>query len=1018
MVLNMERRVSSSSDLFKTKPSLTRQQSDIADVLKSRIRLDVPNGSMGHSRSQSVSGFGSPRLLPLFTKGPSGGSSKENSASLPRFSPTGLCSISDLRKSLRLRARQQTRMGLEDIHTDELPADIASGWEDPNLRPVRLSPKEYNALSGQKPEMNQQSSLAFQAQSALSSSVDHFPDGSRSEGMPPGPRRVMKDAGTKPPLVPRSAGGCEAEMPETGAEERNPARKPTEEERLTARSRHKKTTATLDLEGKQAEKKEALPAPSTTMVAEIFPSVEQALERFYNDSGFTSPELRRIQTVFNRFAGGEPDVSNDLLHQALLQLGFLMATEASVEQLAKETTEYDRLDCSDFIDFVDRFVAVERSGIQEKLSEWESEGSKSKDALRPTAADNAQRFMRLFGVACTKESISEIIELAGLSDAACDSREELVRFLAGRRACEGFTQEDITAAREAFDECDEDTHVTSEGLMAARGRLIAAEDISNGLLNCDSLYCAEHLRKLMTDLAPDEGEKPASCGFWEFLVCARRLREMQHMELTELFEKEDTDEDNLVSVDELKELIKPLGFTLMKAELEALLEELSIAEDAFIDFDAVWSFVLACREHNGFTEEEAEEFTGFFNKFCDESGEMPNLAVFDLLRYMGHTSTLEEVAVLVEKVDFNGNGTMDSGEFLRLMRLQKEQNLVCCTKAYDENELGEEGNSDSQTVHTALQGCDLHVTMRELESLRKELQPADETEEDAFDDDAGLSFDDFARLAKKVRSYIPVQTRKRAYFQEEDIATMGRAFKTRDPDELGHITVSEMLFLVADLGMNFHTHRGRTMLYTSLDNAREAARNAQISEDEIGNPGTPRVFFMPVVHFIRGLVKQHEDVVNTRQGEIMKQIRFSSEEVVQFKELFHQLACGTSLQVTLQTNPKAIRSRRHSVGGASENASCSADRSSGSTASLGQIFRSFTKVERISGSDVVTMMQPLGFKLTLPEKAELTKRLAEVDKDGEGLDFPGFLEIMQWMVESNFGGVIEKSAVAVKKAAN
>ncbi|CAE8694360.1 unnamed protein product [Polarella glacialis] len=917
-----------------------------------------------------------------------------------------------------LRARR-AGIGVEDVDTDTPP--ISGGREDPNLRPLRLSPKESHALSGQMPEMNRQSNSALRAQPALPSSACDLPEGSRMEdarGMPP--RQDKKDTGEKPPLAPRGAGGRGEQKPRTGTEGRDPAKEgPTEEERVISRSRNQKKTTIMNVEVPQAEKKGPLPAPTNTTVAEIFPSVEQALDRFYNDSGFTPPELRRIQTVFNRFASGGQDVAREWLHQALVQLGFLMATEASVELLAKETTEYGTLDQSDFIDFVDRFVAVERSGVQEKLAEWElgSEGSKSKGALKQTAADNAQRFMRLFGVVCTKESVIEVIGHAGLGDAMCGSREELVRFLAGWRTCEGFTKADITAAREAFDECEEDTHVTSEGLMAARGKLIAADEISNALLNFDSLYCAGHLRKLMTIL-PEEGEKPASCGFWEFLVCARRLRQMQYVETTELFEKADADEDKLVSVDELKELIKPLGFNLVKAELEALLEEMKVAEDASIDFDEVWSFVIACREHNGFTEEEAEELTGFFNKFCDESGEMPNLAVFDLLRYMGHTSSLEEVIVLVEQVDFNGNGTMDSGEFLRLMRLQKEQNLVCYQKAYDEGELGEDGNSDTNTVHTALGACDLHVTMGELQSLRKESEPADEPGEDTFDDDAGLSFDDFTRLAEKVRSYIPKLTRQRAYFKEEDVAAMGRAFETQNPDELGHITVAKMLFLVADLGMNFHSLEGRAMFFKSLDKAREAARAAEISEEEVGNPGTPRVRFTPVVHFIRGLVKQHEDVVNTRQEAIMKLIRFSSEEVVQFKELFHQLACKTNLEQALQTNSTAIRSRRHSVGAASAIAIRSEDRIAGSTVTLGQIFRSFTKVERISGSDVATMMQPLGFKLTLPEKAELTKRLAEVDKDGAGLDFPGFLEIMQWMVESNFGGVIEKSAVAVKKAAS
>ncbi|CAE8617250.1 unnamed protein product, partial [Polarella glacialis] len=156
-----------------------------------------------------------------------------------------------------------------------------------------------------------------------------------------------KAAGEQRPRTGKEEGqepGKKQPTPRTGTEGRDAVRKPTDAERVMSRSRIKKRTTTINLDPKLAESKCALPPPSSTTVAEIFPSVEQALERFYTDSGFTSQEMRRIQTVFNRFARGDKEVGTDSLHQALLQLGFLMATEASVEQLAKETTEYERLD--------------------------------------------------------------------------------------------------------------------------------------------------------------------------------------------------------------------------------------------------------------------------------------------------------------------------------------------------------------------------------------------------------------------------------------------------------------------------------------------------------------------------------------------------------------------------------------------------------------------------------------------------------------------------------------------------
>lgn len=70
--------------------------------------------------------------------------------------------------------------------------------------------------------------------------------------------------------------------------------------------------------------------------------------------------------------------------------------------------------------------------------------------------------------------------------------------------------------------------------------------------------------------------------------------------------------------------------------------------------------------------------------------------------------------------------------------------------------------------------------------------------------------------------------------------------------------------------------------------------------------------------------------------------------------------------------------------------------------SFAEWINSFTQVQRVPCSAVLRLIQPLGLRLDVPQhKGQLNRKLTELS-DQAGLDFPGFLQLMQWMLDNDF----------------
>eukprot|EP00931_Biecheleriopsis_adriatica_P022930 TRINITY_DN14605_c0_g2_i2.p1 TRINITY_DN14605_c0_g2~~TRINITY_DN14605_c0_g2_i2.p1 ORF type:complete len:1005 (-),score=208.39 TRINITY_DN14605_c0_g2_i2:58-3072(-) len=781
--------------------------------------------------------------------------------------------------------------------------------------------------------------------------------------------------------------------------------KPTEEQRQASRKRTQKRTVTM-MSGKSDGDTAMLSPPSTGQVATLVPSVKQCLARFEADGEHLSHEEKvRARIVFQRFT--DQDLSRDILHELLWHLGFLTMTPEKADQVAKETTEFSTLDLEDFLDYVERCVMAERTEVQVKLEKFELEKS-SRVSISPM--QNIQKFMRSLGVICTADAVKATMVIAGLTEGhECDTSEELLRFVGAWRSTEGFTPEEIKELENSFDECEEETKFTRTEASNAGCKLIKADELSNGLLDFVGLYGAGQLR-MLDDLLKeaDIEDRPPGVCFYEFMICARRLRQAMLKEVYAEFEKLDDDEDGYIAGEELADLCRPTGFSLLKVEVEELMADASIAEDSFLDFDEVWKFVLAVRERNGFTKEEQDELTSHFEKFSDESGEMPNLQVMNLLQWMGFENSLEDVRRMVQEVDFNGNGTMDVGEFLRLMRLQKESNLAGYKGAYEHFRVAEK---DLDQLQGCLQECMEYCNLKPPSIV---LNQSWACVRESIAEKKELTFEDFTKFAESCRKLIPVESRKYACFKDDQIQDLRQAFSMQDPDGRGHVNLGQLLWMLGDAGMGVNTSLGRAELLEVLEKARESARELGVPDEEVGNPGTPRIRFMPLLHLVRSHVSKHEHARLQQEDIAMRNVKFSSQEVIEFRKLFEQYTKEELENQKIKKEEKAVKlgqSSSDAMPASSLSKVRSAlkaaadfekiDRSNG----LSAVINKFTHVPRLPCWRLIRVLNGIGVRARGKQKVELLRQLSQVCDEEETVDFSGFLLTLQWAVDCDFGNI-------------
>lgn len=288
----------------------------------------------------------------------------------------------------------------------------------------------------------------------------------------------------------------------------------------------------------------------------------------------------------------------------------------------------------------------------------------------------------------------------------------------------------------------------------------------------------------------------------------------------------------------------------------------------------------------------------------------------------------------------------------------------------------------------------------------------------------GMSFDAFMSLADEGRKEVRNENRKRANFQEAEFKLLDDAFKKIDLQGRGWLEEKQVLLLLHNCGLPIQTDEGRRHLLEVIEKARDAARAEEISDQELG--GSRKASFLLMLHVWRLIARENEGGYLERMDRARAESRFSKAEIDEFQQIF--MSCLRSKKKSSPTEAAEAQptvssesSRRKSVpdlrqGSKQRSQPAGADdEPSEPPLTLESILGLDQSKDQLSFGGLKRLLNSLTVKLAPKMAFTLQEKVSEITgKDQCSIDFPDFLRLMRWMIDTDFAGINEVTAQVVK----
>ncbi|CAK0857462.1 unnamed protein product, partial [Prorocentrum cordatum] len=246
-----------------------------------------------------------------------------------------------------------------------------------------------------------------------------------------------------------------------------------------------------------------------------------------------------------------------------------------------------------------------------------------------------------------------------------------------------------------------------------------------------------------------------------------------------------------------------------------------------------------------------------------------------------------------------------------------------------------------------------------------------------------MCFSAFMRLHDQCRFRMNLDFRRRGGFSEDAVQEIEELWKGGgSPKQFA--TVGELLWMFSSsLMVPVNTVEGRQKLLLRVQNAREAAIEAGVPEEEASRGGTADIGFYTFVHLVRGIVRDTEQEVHLRETEAASFAQFSIDEAAEFRRAFCDFAAAdpsTRNQLAARMGP------------------C-----------VDSLLERLTLVPAIPKRAMPLLLKSIGVKAPGSKLQELTRFLTENQSQGEAdkntLQFATFLRLLRWMLDTNFAGI-------------
>jgi len=143
------------------------------------------------------------------------------------------------------------------------------------------------------------------------------------------------------------------------------------------------------------------------------------------------------------------------------------------------------------------------------------------------------------------------------------------------------------------------------------------------------------------------------------------LSEEQKQEIREAFDLFDADGSGTIDVKELKVAMRALGFEPKKEEIKKLVSEYDKDGSGTIDFNDFLTMMTTKMTEKDSKEEILKAFRLFDD---DETGRISFKNLKRVAKELGENLTDEELQEMIDEADRDGDGEINEGEFLRIMK--------------------------------------------------------------------------------------------------------------------------------------------------------------------------------------------------------------------------------------------------------------------------------------------------------------------------------------------------------------
>lgn len=722
------------------------------------------------------------------------------------------------------------------------------------------------------------------------------------------------------------------------------------------------------------------------MKTEVFlPDVQEVITRLRSGTeGFCQQELDKINQAFLRFKDDDaPEVHKDQLPVILRHLGYAQIDLAKIREMADTITTYPVLEKSDFITFMEQHAIYEYQMYKNIFETFDADNSGSLDAAELVP------FLQTLGITPLRSVVKESIEMVDTDGNGTLDFEETIILVNVYKHSEGFTMDQINELVNVY-RLEHEEHLGDDvPIMHNKQVALPADKLSSLLVKYfgpSAAVMSEELQKEIKGVGrKGDGsvEPPVELNFQEALLWARKLRDKEFESYREAFHKFDADGSGAIDRQELGLAIKTLGFTLKNEAIEEMIGEAvtrgdwgtmpegGIAAIEELDYDNFVHFMRILQETDGFTKKEMTFITATFNKFDDDqSGDIDVIELGDMLRHLGHAASMEEVRRMHAMVDLNGNGALDFREFIRFLRLYREDELIAIRDIFEDLS----GGLEEPAV---IKASAMEEAVNLLICKHERLEGAPPIDPNAYLTGEDVGLEEFTEIADTIREEMVANTRKAAGYSPPDVTRYRQTWDSFNTKGQESLKAGEAAQLLMQMGFELRSAQEQQMLKEQIDKACRTALEANAEGVIMG-----QVNFWVFLQLLRSLNRREDEDSERRLMEAAAVSRFSTQEVNEFNEVFD--SCWEREQVQAEEEGGTMQSCR----------------------------------KTISRGGLMKLLRGMGMRLEGPQRASLDQKLQSMmpspPEDGSAaklfIDFPSFIRLMRWMMESDFGGIMSAAA--------